>query len=190
MGQEPNPSDDDPGWPSLGRILLMLVPGYLQFKVGRQGDQLLTLRSVFVSFSTSLVVFAIVLHLLANPGPNHVLPWLWLVVLAAGMSIVSVAVTTKPLDCESDAKLAASYRSRLFLTIAFSQSVALFGFVFAFIGAQTWIYDVAAAFALFRFWTVEPPTPQRLRQHQAALTAAGCDRSLVGAIRRMPRPAR
>src|SRR5262249_17440946 len=156
------------------------VPGYFQLKVSRKGDPLLVLRSVFVSFSTSLVAFAVVLHILENPGPNHVLPWLWLVILAAGLSILFVAVTAKPLDCESETTLARTYRSRFFLAIAFSQSVALFGFVFAFIGAQTWIYDLAAAFALVRFWTVEPPTPRRLRQHQAALTASGCERSLVG----------
>ena len=187
MGNDP--TDDDPGWPGIGRILIFFVPGALQF-MHRRGDPLVTLRAVFLSFSMALVTFGVVLHIIGSPGPTRVLPFLWLVVVAAGLSIVAVAVATKPLDCTSEPKLATTYRSRFFLTIAFSQSVALFGFVFAFTGAPVWIYDLTALFALFRFWTVEPPTSQRLQQHQAALTASGCELSLIGALRRMSAPPR
>lgn len=181
VGQQP--TDDDPGWPSVAQVLRALTPGYLQIG-SRKGDQLIALRSIFVSFSVTLVAFAVVLQLIGNRGPNHVLPWLWLLAVAAGLSITAIAVLTKPLDCSSEAKLAVAYRNRFFLTIASCESVALFGFVFAFIGAPTWIYDLGAAFALSRFWTVDPPTPRRLQQHQAALATSGCELSLVGALRR------
>jgi F0F1-type ATP synthase membrane subunit c/vacuolar-type H+-ATPase subunit K len=178
--------DDDPGWPSLGKILFVLVPGYLQFRMARERDQLVALRAVFLSFSMALVLFAVVLQFIGNARPTHVMPWLAILVGAAVVSVAAVRfLSAKPLDCASESRLATSYRSRFFVTIAFSESVALFAFVFAFIGAPTWIYDAGAAFALVRFSRVEAPTPQRLQQHQAVLAASGCQLSLVGALRRM-----
>jgi F0F1-type ATP synthase membrane subunit c/vacuolar-type H+-ATPase subunit K len=181
------PSDDDPGWPSPGQILRALVPGYLQ-TLSRRGDQLVALRAVFVSFSSSLVLFGVVLAFIGTAGETHVMPWLALVLVAAVATSTGARVTAQPLDCTSEATLARTYRTRFFLTMAFSQSVALFGFVFAFIGAPVWIYDIAAVFAILRMWTAEPPTPQRLAQHQAALEASGCQVSLVAALRRTPPP--
>ena len=43
-------------------------------------------------------------------------------------------VMRSPLDCASETALAMSYRSRYFTTISFNQSVALFAFVFTFLG--------------------------------------------------------
>ena len=180
-------TNEDPGWPSLGRILLALVPGYLQ-TINRRSDPLLALRAVFVSFSGSLVLFGVVLATLPNTRPTHVMPWLALVVVVAVVTSIGASLTMKPLNCSSASTLAGSYRTRLFLAIAFSQTVALFGFCFVFIGAPRWVYDVAAVFAILRMWTLDPPTPRRLRAHQAELTAAGCELSLVGALRRSATP--
>ncbi len=49
-------------------------------------------------------------------------------------------------------------RTRFFLRIAFAETVALFGFVFVFIGAARWTYYAAAAVSLFPFWTSAAPT--------------------------------
>jgi F0F1-type ATP synthase membrane subunit c/vacuolar-type H+-ATPase subunit K len=189
VGDEP--LDEDPGWPTLGMILLGLVPGMgirLATRTGRN-DPLVALRAVFLSFSSALVLFGVVLAFLDVPnGP--VLPWLAYVIVSAAASVVAVQVTVKPLDCSSAATLATSYRQRFFLVIAFSESVALFAFVFTFIGGPRWIYDVGGVFALYRFWTVFPPTRAGLAHDQERVTAAGCELSLVRALRSSPPPGR
>jgi hypothetical protein len=49
------------------------------------------------------------------------------------------------------------------VTIALTEAVALFGFVFTFIGGPVWIYDAGAAFALIRFWTAAARPDRRSR---------------------------
>jgi hypothetical protein len=82
--------------------------------------------------------------------------------------------------------LAGSYRTRFFQRIAFAQSVALFGFVFAFIGAPFWVYYLGAAFTLACFWIVAAPTRTALANDQRELDARGCVLSLVAALLRTP----
>jgi F0F1-type ATP synthase membrane subunit c/vacuolar-type H+-ATPase subunit K len=179
-------ADDDPGWPSIGLILLALAPGFGMQVLKRrtQGEPILMLRSVFLSFSGALVLFGVVLAFIGNnQGPTHVMPFLAILAVGAAFNVFAVRYGVKPLDCSSSPALAKSYRSRFFLVIAYTESVALFGFVFAFIGGPTWIYYVGAAFALFRFWTVVPPTRAGLQRDQDALNARGCELSLVAALR-------
>ena len=109
----------------------------------------------------------------------------WLPILAA-IGVLCTGLNhavERPLDCSTDEKLAGSYRTRFFLRIAFAETVALFGFVFAFIGAARWIYYLGAAFSLIRFWTVAAPTRSALARDQETLNAAGCSRLLVAALR-------
>lgn len=53
---------DDPGWPPAIGMLLFLVPGVQLWYLRRQrsADQLVLLRSVFLSFSIALIAFAAV----------------------------------------------------------------------------------------------------------------------------------
>ena len=79
-----------------------------------------------------------------------------------GLAVISVVlvrlVTSRPLDCSTDAMLAGSYRTRFFATIAVTEAVALLGFVFTFIGAPAWTFDAGAVFAILRLWTTNAPT--------------------------------
>jgi F0F1-type ATP synthase membrane subunit c/vacuolar-type H+-ATPase subunit K len=170
-------------------LLLAAIPvlGIRLANTRMAGKPLMVLRAVFLSFSGALLLFAIVLSVLSGQPNGPVVPWVPILAVIAVASLFGVRVSTsKPLDCTSATTLATTYRTRFFLVIAFSESVALFAFVFTFIGGPRWIYDVGGAFALFRFWTVAPPTKAGLRRDQDRLTAAGCGVSLVSALQQTP----
>jgi F0F1-type ATP synthase membrane subunit c/vacuolar-type H+-ATPase subunit K len=184
---------DDPGWPSAVSVLLMLLPGAPIWLPRRRsaGDPLMSLRSTFLSFSLALVMFGVVLTFIGGLPNGPVVAWIPVLIVFAVASVVAVRlVTSRPFDCSSDAALAGSYRTRFFATIALTEAVALFGFVFTFIGGPAWTFDAGAVFAILRLWTTNAPTRSGLRRDQDALNAQGCGRSLVQAIRSTPPPPR
>jgi hypothetical protein len=139
-------------------------------------------RGATVSFSAQLILFAVVLAFISEKGGNA-LRWLAaLAVIALGTTLFERTIE-RPLDCSSAIGLAGSYRTRYFLRVAFAEAVALWAFVFAFIGAPTWIYYVGALFALVRLWTGAAPTRAALAADQADVTAQGCGLSLIAALR-------
>jgi hypothetical protein len=144
------------------------------------------LRSVFLSFSIALIAFAAVFAVMPDLANGPVVPWVPLIIAFAMANIVGVhLVMRRPLDCASETALAMSYRSRYFTTISFNQSVALFAFVFTFLGGPAWLYDAAAVFILIRFWT-SAPTRSALQRDQDELNAQGCELSLIAALRSTP----
>jgi F0F1-type ATP synthase membrane subunit c/vacuolar-type H+-ATPase subunit K len=176
--------DDDPGWPRGLSMFLVMVPGLAQRQMrrGRSEHGLLMLRQAFVAFSTQIVLFGVVMLAVPTKG-DAVVPWLPILV---GLMIVSFGagrIAEKPLDCDTDATLASSYRSRFFVRIALAEGIALFAFVASFQGAPMWIYYVGGAVTLVRLWTHAAPTRAALARDQQALNAAGCPRSLVAALR-------
>lgn len=185
---------DDPGWPSIASVLLMMLPGALIWLPRRPGagDPLKSLRSTFSSFSLALVMFGVVLAIIGGGLPNGpVVPSIPILIALAAASVVLVRlVSGRPLDCTSDAALAGSYRTRFFATIALTEAVALFGFVLTFIAGPVWTFDATAAFAILRLWTTNAPTRSGLLRDQDALNAQGCGRSLIQAIRSTPPPPR
>lgn len=144
----------------------------------------MSLRVLFLGFSGALVMFGVVLLFIGVAG--DLVPWLPLLIAGAAGSVLAARFVVKPLDCTSSTTLAVSYRTRFFLAIACSETVALFGFVFSFIGGPVWIYHLAAAFSLYRFWTVAPPTRAGIARDQERLDASGCALSLVAALRGSP----
>jgi hypothetical protein len=185
MVQPFNP-EDDPGWPRGFSAFVFLVPGALRRQSRKQGvDGLFMLRQVMESFSAALVLFGVVLPFTNVEGGR---PLLWFAVLAV-MAIASIALTRqveRPLDCTSPMTLSGSYRTRLFMRVAFAQTVALFGFTFAFIGGSIWIYYAGAVFALVRFWTGIAPTRTALEHDQRLLNERGCQLSLIATLRGAP----
>jgi F0F1-type ATP synthase membrane subunit c/vacuolar-type H+-ATPase subunit K len=146
-------------------------------------DGLIALRFAFLAFSLALVLFAFELAFI-DDADGPVVPWLPMLAALAAFSIVATRVLiSRPLDCSTEERLAQAYRTRFFVTIALSESVALLGFVFAFIGGPRWIYEAGGAFTLFRFWTVAPPTRAGIARDQERLSAIGCELSLVAALR-------
>jgi F0F1-type ATP synthase membrane subunit c/vacuolar-type H+-ATPase subunit K len=177
-----DPAHSDPGWPSFNILLLMMVPvvGIRLAKGRLAGDFLTRTRLVFISFSSALVLFGVVITFHKVPG-GSVMPWLAILVAIAAASVLFTGVAmSKSLDCSSPGKLLESWRTRFFLVIAFNEAVALLAFAFVFIGGPKWIYDAGGAFTLFRLWTVAAPTRGALARDQARLDAAGCNLSLVG----------
>jgi hypothetical protein len=180
---------DDPGWPPVTGVLLMLIPGAQLWHLRRlqAGDPLVVLRATFLSFSLALIMFGVVLALIGDLPNGPVVPWVPLLIALSVASIVSVhVVVRRPLVCTSETALAESYRRRFFLTIGFTEYVALFAFVFTFLGGPAWIYDAGGAFALIRFWTTSAPTRAALMRDQDTLHAHGCALSLIAALRTTP----
>jgi F0F1-type ATP synthase membrane subunit c/vacuolar-type H+-ATPase subunit K len=182
VAQAFNP-EDDPGWPRGLSALAYLIPGVLQRRARKPGtDALFALRQVMESFSAALVLFGVVLPF-TNPQAGSPLPWFAVLAVMAVMSIVAARAVEKPLDCSSPTNLAGSYRTRFFLRLAFADTVALFGFTFAFLGGSIWIYYAGAVFTLIRFWTGIAPTEAALENDQRLLNERGCTLSLMAALR-------
>jgi F0F1-type ATP synthase membrane subunit c/vacuolar-type H+-ATPase subunit K len=181
----------DPGWPSVGVFFALLIPGMLQREARRsRGDGLYSGRMVFISFFNAVILIGVVLQFMQLDGSGMAWPWLVALGVAAIASIVVTNLVDRPLDCTSAKTLAATYRTRFFLRIAFAETVALLGFVFSFTSQTAWIYYPAAAFTLYRFWTVAAPTQRALVADQRQLKSRGCQLSLVAALRTVPPPTR
>lgn len=179
--------DEDSGWRLNWRVLFMALPGgKLLYRRPMKGDVLIGLRNTYASFPLALVVFAVVLpFILPFRGDSDA--WLW----ALGIGVVAlllyfiVPTIGGPLRCESDATLSGHFRTRMFLRIAFGNVTALLGFTAAFITRSSWVYYACLLFsvpALVR----AAPTKGALVREQDDLTARGCDRSLVAALRTPP----
>jgi hypothetical protein len=194
---DPGREDDDaswlrdPGWRSSlpAAVLLAFLPWWIQ---RQKGDGLVALRSVFVAFVSALVLFGVVLMVIAPAGaatePLGILA-IGVLGLAVHILVLPIVVFRRPLSCSSDLALATAYRTRFFLGLAFSEAVALVGFVATFLGAGWVSYWVAFVFAELGFARIAPTTAH-IDAEQRRLTEAGCERSLFVALRRTPPPSR
>ena len=176
---------EDPGWHLDWRAM---VP-YVQLRYfGRGGEESLTiLRSAYISFPISLFLFCLVLLGILPLGINKV-SVLWALgigVLALVLYVVEPRLEP-PLACASDRTLAGGFRSRVFLRIGFANSAALCGFTAAFITNSSFVYFVGLLVSIPALLRAAP-TRAALAREQAELTARGCQRSLVAALRH-PRP--
>jgi hypothetical protein len=178
--------DRDPGWRLGWRVLILIVPGMLQRQMRQaRGDGLLMLRNVYASFVLSLVAFGIVLVLVPPHQPKSPWPGLLTLFVVTVVCLVAPRMIERPIDCASDRSLAGSFRTRLFVRIAFAQAIALFAFVLYFIQGPRWIYYAGAVIAIARLLT-QAPTPAALVRDQDELSANGCSRSLIAALRHPP----
>src|SRR5688500_6975947 len=113
-----DPLDHDPGWPlSAKALLLFLIPGYVM-RSSKEGDGLLRIRQIFVSFAGALVLFQLVLLPMGTtPGPENVA--LAVGVLAVGgiqvLVLLPIFERRAMLDCSEPGTLAGSYQTRFFL---------------------------------------------------------------------------
>jgi len=184
-------NDDDPGWPIRKELLLGLIPGagtFVRRRWRRKADAgLVVLRQIFMSFCLALIMFGVVLVFLwpsqskEPPAPGFAIGLLLVGVAAS----VAGRIVEKPLDCTDDRTLAASYGTRFFLRIAFSESAALFGFVGFFTASEWWVYPGGVAIAALGFVRAAP-TRTALRRDQERLSDQGCFRSLTAALTAYP----
>jgi len=190
-------AEQDPGWRrALGGLWWILVPGQIIRQQKRDTADgvhgLTTLRRLFSSFAALLIIVgAVVVYLSATTTlDRHPLAGIDVaicVIVYGVFSLVAPRLAEKPLDCSEDRRLAASYRTRFFLRIAFADSAALLAFVGFMVSDNGWLYALGAAFAAVGFYRVAP-TAANLAVDQQALTDASCPRSLIAALATLPPP--
>jgi hypothetical protein len=191
----------DPGWgPALRATARALVPGMfvLRWRPTPRGvDRLTGLRAMFLAFAVTLGLIGGVVWFLAGGDGTAGLSGEagGLLVGAAGVAaVLTVRFLPRPLDCRSDAALAASYSARFFVRLAVSDAPALVGFAMTSPTLNPAMYPLGLAFTAVGF-TLLAPTAAHLEADQRDLDAERCGRSLVGALRpdvgvgqRVPRP--
>lgn len=178
--------EEDPGWSISWRSAgAVVVPGMLAREARRAGDgvdHLVLLRQLFLSFVFALVAFGLVLvFVYSGPvaQPVAVMP---LVVVLTGVScLVAQRLFSKPLDLTSSASLAAGYRTRFFLRMAFGETPALVGFVGFFI-YDWWLYPLGLAFTAVGF-AYAAPSGRNLAADQERINAQGSGLRIVPALR-------
>jgi hypothetical protein len=184
-------SGGDPGWrPALAGLAWVLLPPLALYRRQRrveagQADGLIALRSLVLSFGFPLVLINVVVYLLDVNGDTGGWPDIAGVGLVVGNGVLDLIVVRfwrGPLDCGSDASLAASYRTRLFLRLAFANSAALVGFVGFFLTGIGLLYPLGMVFSIAGYASFLP-TAAHLERDQEDLLDNGCGRSLVTALR-------
>jgi len=175
---------EDPGWRLRWSSVVVLIPFVSRFYLRRAGgDPLVNLRSVYLSFPGSLTFFALVIPFVV---PFHAdrttFAWALALVAIAAVDSLLPRLIERPMPCDS---LAGYFRTRMFLRIAFANSIALFGFVFAFTALSGWLYYFGLALSVPGLVRAAP-TKAALIREQDELTARGCDHSLVAALRSTP----
>jgi hypothetical protein len=181
--------DEDPGWHLSPRTLLFLVPGFAHVvRRDRRStvtrDGLTLIREVWLIFTVSMLLFGVVVVLATGGTPTRpAAGWVAAVAVAAVLCLMTAEMFgRRPLDCSDLASLAASYRTRFFLRMALSEAIALFAFAATFIVDQWWIYWLFLPFTLYGFRR-NAPTTRHLSVDQERLQLAGCNLSLVLALR-------
>jgi hypothetical protein len=164
---------------------LFFVPGLAHFALrGRRLDPLSLLRQIWLSFAVAVLLFGVVV-VLATSGSRTEPAGVWVAALSVAAVVCLAAaeiVGRRPLDCRDLSSLAASYRTCFFLRTALSEVIVLLAFAATFIVGQWWIYWLFVPFTLFGF-VRNAPTVRHLAAVQDRLRQAGCNLSLVGALR-------
>jgi F0F1-type ATP synthase membrane subunit c/vacuolar-type H+-ATPase subunit K len=174
---------EDPGWrPSLR----VLIPYAVFFQRGKRRDPITTTRILYVTFLMALALYGFVLSFSAPFRSDHDgLGWAIAIGALAFVNLVLVGRVERPLSCESEAALAGSYRTRLFVRLAFAESTALLGFVASFLIDGNWIYFFAVLCSLPAFVRLAPGKAAFIRD-QDELTNRGCALSVMEALRATP----
>ncbi|SRR5258708_36268299 len=183
-GEQSEQWDEDPGWRIGVRSLVLMIP-YVHFIYMRRtsGDTLVNLRSLYLSFLGSLVLYGLVLPFVVPfRGDRATLPWAIALIVLAIATFAFPRVVERPMPCDS---LAGYFRTRFFLRIAFANTTALFGFVFAFTTMSNWMYYLGVLLSIPGFVRAAPTRTALIRE-QDELTARGCNHSLIAALRSTP----
>jgi F0F1-type ATP synthase membrane subunit c/vacuolar-type H+-ATPase subunit K len=174
---------EDPGWrPSL----VVLIPYGFLFRRRTRRDPITTLRILFLAYLMALALYGFVLLFIEPFRSEHYgLGWAIGIGALALANLVLVRQVERLLSCDSEEALAKSYRTRLFIRLAFAESTALLGFVASFLIDGNWIYFFGFLCSLPAFIRLAPTKAAFIRD-QDELTNRGCALSLMQAIRRTP----
>jgi hypothetical protein len=127
---------DDPGWRAAvglaNKGLLMPWTAPSRGRSWGSGDGLVMVRVLYLTFVEAVLMIGVVVIILDRygrvPDQGEPLPVAGLVVAGGVLVQLVGAVVEKPLDASDPGALAASYRKRFFLRLAFAQAAALLGF--------------------------------------------------------------
>ena len=183
-GEQSEQWGEDPGWRIGWRSLAFLIP-YVHFIYMRRtrGDSLVNLRSLYLSFLGSLVLYGLLLpSLVPFRGDRATLLWAIALIVLAIVAFAFPRVVERPMPCDA---LAGYFRTRFFLRIAFANMTALFGFVFAFTSMSNWLYYFGVLLSIPGLVRAAPTRGALIRE-QDELTARGCNHSLIAALRTAP----
>lgn len=151
----------------------------------KPGEPLTSVRLLFMAFCMAILGMAVVAAvILREEAANSAPAWQSLAAIAAFgcASLAAQSYLPPALDGTSKKSLAVSYRIRFFLRLALSEAVAMAAFVLSIAWGPWWAFYVGAALTLIGFARLAP-TRHHLQQDQDQLSLAGCDLSLVEALR-------
>jgi hypothetical protein len=179
---------DDPGWPSPAAYLKAIPFLLFPRRQAARAQGLPALRLLVLQFATMLAAFFVVLAFLAVGSGRVKEPPFSGAVAAAIVVVVGLACAAaarylgrRSLPCGSDESLAANYRTRFFLLVAFAEVPALTGFVLYFVAGSLWSYALGFLIAMSGL-AYAAPTRAHLARDQTRLDRDGCDRSLIRAL--------
>ncbi|MDQ1393321.1 MAG: hypothetical protein QOF30_2298 [Acidimicrobiaceae bacterium] len=164
--EQSGPQSADPGWRSaFSAMSWLIVPGWgitrQSRRVGGGRHGLTMLRQLFVNFAAALVLIGLVVVVLSattklTPHPLPVTAVAVAVVAVGAIALSASHLFERPLDCTNDDRLAASYRTRFFLRVAFSEAVSLVGFVGFILSNTGWLYALGALFTAIGYYRLAP----------------------------------
>lgn len=184
----------DPGW----RVLLEELPSMLRPTAGLRGlrglgggDDLLVVRIVFIALVAAVVgavwPLMFILDITANPKLTDLptAPTTPVVAAVVAVGLAALAFTSRPprFDCRDDATLARTYLAYVLRRGAIAEAATAVGYLGSIAVGNMGPYVVGAACTLLALSRIAP-TAAKLTDAQQTLTAAGCSRSLIGALRR------
>ena len=178
----------DPGWRDAW-VGVLWVPTMFLFRWRVRNSKLPALllsRRIFVMFATSVILFGSVLRALGDSER----PWTSKSAVVAGLIIAAFGLVglfamrkfvDPPMRCSDLASLAAAYRSRFFLRIAFANAPASMAFAYSFVTRRWWVYLFGLIPAAVGY-VHAAPTRLAIEREWRDLDASGCDVSLLAAL--------
>lgn len=173
---------EDPGWGTAARRFLpfILLPALATKKAAPDEPRIVALRTAFLAFLAALLGFLVVLVVLfplTSPRPVDAIVYGLVAVGPLTLAAIPWGRSRLLRFCGTPSELAGVYASTMFISVAFVESAALFGFVATFLAEALWPYLAGMLFALIGFAAIAP-TSDRIRRLDENLSRRGCHRSL------------
>lgn len=182
----------DPGWRDAWTGILWIPTLFLMQQRLRRSKlpALILMRRTFVMFGGSLATFGIIRVALGSTDVG----WSSGSAATAGVAIVVIGLAVQfvvarfldpPLPCGAPAAVAAGYRAKFFLKVAFAEAPSLFGFTLSFVSGFWWVYLfglIPTGVGLVR----AAPTRASVEREWRDLNDRGCDVNLLAALMTPP----
>jgi hypothetical protein len=180
------PEERDPGWRPAWRIVVGRLPPFFfirSFRRRRARDGLTAFRAMFIGVVAPLPLYVILLAFDRpwNDGSVPARMVVGLTVLGVLALVFVERARRKPLEIESEERLAESFRSRTFAGLGFAEMPVLLAFVAVLASGNVWPYGIGLSFSLIGLWLIAPGA-RELARRQGEITARGSSISLVAVL--------